>query len=219
MARKPNTETRRRQIAAAMQHVMSHSGYSGATIQAIASQSCLAPGLVHYHFRDKREILFELVSSLANEAKLRYEGRLAGAKTPKQCLRAYIDARLSYGPDSQPDAVAAWVVIGAEAVRDLNVREAYQVAVARELTLIKSLLKAHAAQLGKRLKRVPDLASALLAFNEGIFALASNARELVPVGFAANMAMDLVDRFLDAEPPASRGTSKGKKRPKSARTA
>lgn len=214
MARKPNTELRRQQIAAAMQRVMAQTGYSGATIQAIAQQSGLASGLIHYHFRDKREILVELVGLLAAAARQRYESRRASAKTPAQCLRAYIDARLSYGPDAQPDAVAAWVMIGAEAVRDPDVREVYQSAVAEELALIKTLLKVRAAEMGRRSTRLADLAAALLAFNEGVFALASNARGLVRAGFAADMAMQWVERYLAAEPAKPNAPSRGRVRQK-----
>ena len=57
MPRKPNTELRRAQIVDALRQVVAVSGYSGATIQAIAAQSGLAPGLIHYHFDDKLEIL------------------------------------------------------------------------------------------------------------------------------------------------------------------
>jgi TetR/AcrR family transcriptional repressor of bet genes len=218
MARKPNTEFRRQQIVAAMQRVMAQSGYAGATVQAIASQSGLAPGLVHYHFRDKREILVELVSTLAGYATQRYERRVADASTPQQRLRAYIDARLSYGADAQPDAVAAWVMIGAEAVRDPDVREVYQRTVIRELALIESLLKARSLELGRRTRKLGDLAAALLAFNEGVFALATNARGVLPIGFAADMAMAWVERYLAAEGPATPRVTKPKSRPSQART-
>jgi len=55
MARPSNTDERRGQIVAALQAVMARAGYAGATIAAIARQAELAPGLVHYHFKDKRD--------------------------------------------------------------------------------------------------------------------------------------------------------------------
>ncbi|MGE8451852.1 MAG: TetR family transcriptional regulator, partial [Pseudomonadales bacterium] len=112
MARRSNTDERRGQIVAALQAVMAKAGYAGATVAAIARHAELAPGLVHYHFKDKREILVALVDSLAGYAHQRYESRAAEAQTAEQRLQAYIAAHLAYGSDAQPDAVAAWVMIG-----------------------------------------------------------------------------------------------------------
>lgn len=203
MARKPNTELRRQQIVDGLRQVIATSGYAGATVQAIAVAAGLAPGLIHYHFRDKNEILVALVESLSGYARERFERRAESATTPQERLRAYLDARLAYGPDAKPDAVAAWVMIGEQAVRDPDVREVYQRAVGNELALIRSLLKASLIDQGKRTRKVEPLAVGLLAFVEGVFVLASNARLLVPKGFSADMAATWVSRYIAAEPDAA----------------
>jgi TetR/AcrR family transcriptional repressor of bet genes len=215
MPRTPNTDLRRSQIVDALRQVMARSGYSGATIQAIAAQSGLAPGLIHYHFHDKHEILVELVESLAAYARVRYERRASEATTSAERLRAYIDARLAFGDDAKPDAVAAWVVIGAEAVRDPDVRKVYQGAVTRELALVRELLKACLRDAGKRARKVDELAAGLLAYTEGAFVLASNARELIPKGFAAPLAAEWILRYVTGEQERSepgRATSPSRKR-------
>ncbi|MGO4701298.1 TetR family transcriptional regulator C-terminal domain-containing protein [Dyella sp. 2RAB6] len=203
MPRKPNTELRRQQIVDGLLRTIATQGYTGATIQAIASASGLAPGLVHYHFRDKREILVSLVEQLGAYAAARFQSRAADAAGARERLRAYIDARLAYGSDANPDAVAAWVMIGAEAVRDPDVREIYQRAVRQEITLVRKLLRAYLVGSGKRVRKLDAFAAALLAFVEGVFVLASNARSLVPTGFAADMAAEWVERYAAAEPPAT----------------
>jgi TetR/AcrR family transcriptional repressor of bet genes len=203
VAPRQSTEVRRQEIVRALQQVIARSGYAGATIQAIAAAAGLAPGLVHYHFRDKREILVALVESLAGYARARFERRAAVAKTPQARLRAYIDARLAYGDDAQPDAVAAWVMIGTEAVRDPDVREVYQRTIAQELDTIGKLIRATLLASKRRTLRSKALAAALLAYTEGVFILASSARELIPTGFAADMASEWVQRYVDAEPAAS----------------
>ena len=204
MARKPNTEQRRQEIVDGLCQVIATTGYAGATIQMIAAASGLAPGLIHYHFRDKREILVALVESLAGYARERYERRAELATTPQQRLQAYIDARLALGEDAKPDAVAAWVRIGEQAVRDADVREVYQQAVAGELVLIRSLLRACLQNAGKRARKVDHLAAGLLAFVEGVFVLATNARSLLPKGFAADMATTWIGRYISGEPDVDR---------------
>ena len=220
MPRKPNTDLRRSQIVDALRRVMAHSGYSGATVQAIAAQSGLAPGLIHYHFHDKHEILVELVESLAAYARARYERRVVEAKTSDKRLQAYIDARLAFSDDAKPDAVAAWVMIGAEAVRDSNVRKVYQNAVAKELAEVRELLRACLRDAGKRVRKLDELAAGLLAYTEGAFVLASNARELVPRGFAAPLAALWINRYIVGEDERSKPTrrsSTANKRPGFAR--
>src|ERR1700761_2144467 len=203
MPRKPNTELRRQQIVDGLLKTIATQGYAGATVQAIAAASGLAPGLIHYHFHDKREILVALVDQLASYASRRFESRAASATTAQGRLRAYIDARLAYGEDANPDAVAAWVMIGAEAVRDPDVREIYQRAVSQEIALIRKLLRAQLVDSGKRVRKLDAFAAGLLAFVEGVFVLASNARTLVPTGFAADMADEWVQRYIAAEPSAN----------------
>jgi TetR/AcrR family transcriptional repressor of bet genes len=175
-------------------------GYDKATIQTIAQKARLAPGLIHYHFRNKEEILLELVKSLAAVVQRRYEGLAAAAIGADARLEAYIDARLALGDGAAPQAVAAWVVIGAEAIRQPQVRAAYRDAVAAERTLLETLLHDYLDERGKSPASAGRLAAALIAFIEGAFQLSSAAGDIMPRGYAADMARQLVQRYADAEP-------------------
>lgn len=199
MPRRPNTDIRRQQIVDGLLRTIATQGYAGATIQAIAKACGLAPGLVHYHFRDKREILVTLVDQLTGYAAERYQSRALTAVDARERLRAYIDARLAYGNDANPDAVAAWVMIGAEAVRDPDVREVYQRAVREEFALVRKLLRGCLVESGRRVRKLDAFAAGLLAFVEGVFVLASNARSIVPTGFASDMAAEWVERYVAGE--------------------
>ena len=200
MARKSNTEQRRAEIVAGLLAAIGEHGYDRATIQAIAAKAGLAPGLIHYHFRNKEEILLELVKSLAAVARRRYDELAASAATPDARLKACIDARLALGDGADPHAVAAWVVIGAEAVRQPQVRAVYQDAVAAELALLEGLVRDVLAAHGKPAASASRLAAALVTFMEGAFQLASAAGAVMPQGHAADMALQLVQRFIAAEP-------------------
>lgn len=204
MPRKPNTETRRFEIVAAMLRVLAASGYDRATVQAVAAEAGLAPGLIHYHFESKREILLALVEMLAGYVRGRYEARADAAGTPGGRLRAYIEARLGLGKGADPSAVAAWVVIGSEAIRDARVRAAYQKAIAAESALLRGLLGAYLEERGKSTGSAARLAAALIAFIEGAFQLSSAARDVMPKGYAAEVALQLVERFVAGEPRRTR---------------
>src|SRR5688572_20835936 len=107
MARPSNTEERRAQIAAGLMRVMARHGYDGASVAQVAAAAKLTPGLVHYHFKNKREILLEALDQLMRRHRERLETKLAavGADPLKQ-VHAFIDFHLGLGADADPEALA-----------------------------------------------------------------------------------------------------------------
>lgn len=192
MSKRPNSEQRRTEIVDALLTVIAEHGYAKATIQLIAQKAGLTPGLIHYHFKTKAEILLELVRTLAELPRQRYAQFAADAATPAEKLLAYIKARLARGEGANPTAVAAWVMIGAEAVRQPEVREIYQAAVSAEFELIKELLSDCLAAKGRDTTDVANIAAGLLALMEGAFQLACAAPHTLPAGYAAAMAVQYV---------------------------
>lgn len=199
MTRRANSEHRRAEIVDAMMKVIAIRGYEKATIQEIAKQAGLTAGLIHYHFSDKREILIGLARHLSNYAYSRYLKFAESAKTPEERFRAYLDARLGFGKGASTDAVAAWVVIGSEAVRDADINRVYQEAIAAELKLIRELLSAYFAEHKRSQKNLTQLAGAVMALIEGAFQLSRAASESMPRNYASDAAFQLVERFLRAE--------------------
>lgn len=202
MPRKSNTEDRRAEIVTAMLTVIASNGYERATIQQIARQAGLAPGLIHYHFKDKCEILIALAKHLSDYVYQRYLKLADRADTAEKRLRAYLEARLGFGPGASTDAVAAWVIVGSEAIRDDQVREVYQDAIGSEMKLLRELLAAYFADHRRSQTDVTRVAAVLMAFIEGAFQLSSAARKVMPRGYAAEAAFMLVDRFARAGPAA-----------------
>jgi TetR/AcrR family transcriptional repressor of bet genes len=198
MARKSNTEARRAEIVAALQRVMASQGYERATVVGIAREAGLTPGLIHYHFDSKQAILVALVNTLAEAAEVRLDAVMQAAADPDQRLCAYLDARLALGDGASPSAVAAWVVIGAEAVRQAEVREVYQRVVARELARLAGLLADCLAARQRESGPAGELAAALLALMEGAYQLACAAPGQLPVGYAASSARRFALSALDS---------------------
>ena len=111
MAKPSNADTRRTQIVAAMLPVLAEHGYERATIALIARQAGLAPGLIHYYFPSKREILVSLVRSVGDYADTRFREAVPAGATPLQRLQAYFEARLGLGQGASAEIAAAWVMI------------------------------------------------------------------------------------------------------------
>lgn len=203
MPRPSNTKERRQQIVDALLAVMAERGYEGASVQAVARQAGLAPGLIHYHFESKQQILLEAVRQLRELFERRFEARAATAASPRERLQAFIDARLARGEGSSRTAVAAWVVIGAEAVRQPEVKAAFQEVMRAQRALLERLLRDRAgAALTAR--DAEHLCAVVLAAIEGAFQLSVSAGEIMPRGYAARTLMALVDDHLAAATAAAR---------------
>jgi TetR/AcrR family transcriptional repressor of bet genes len=195
-----NTDNRRASIVAAMLPVMARHGYEKATIQAIAREAGLTPGLLHYHFKSKQEILVSLVQAILEYARNRFTGLAAASATPHERLQAYVQARLGLGTGAASEMVAAWVMVGAEAVRQPEVRALYERAIAEELAVLRELF-ANALAAKKRSTAPADtLAAGLVAMMEGAFQLSSAASTVMPVGYAAEAAMAYATLGIEAAP-------------------
>ena len=200
MARSSNTEVRRAEITDALLAVIARHGYEKATIQAIAAQAGLAPGLIHYHFKNKQEILVSLIATMAAAANARYAAVLGDQVEPAARLRAYLHARLGLGDGAAPEIVAAWVMIGAEAVRQPEVRAVYQPMIAAELALLTTLSTDCLRAAGRRTDTASTLAAGLAAMISGAFQLSSAAAEVMPRGYAAPAAIGYAERAIAAAP-------------------
>lgn len=156
---------RRRELVVAFEGLLGELGYEGATIIRIAEAANLNPGLVHHYFRDKDELVEELLRHLVD--KLRR--RLRNARRPEELS----DAVLGLGPGSDRRAARAWVGIVAEAMRRPDLRRSVRSALGR---LHRALRRAGADD---------DHARAMLALMTGFLLLGAIDPELTQGGGAA----------------------------------
>ena len=99
MPRPSQARERRAQLIAALMRLLSERGYAGASVASIAREAKLAPGLVHYYFGSKQEILLELLESIRAAILVRRDERLARAgDDPRAKLFALTDALLEHDP-------------------------------------------------------------------------------------------------------------------------
>ncbi len=200
VGRPSNTNERRAQIVDGLLSVMNRTGYEGATIQAIGKAAKLSPGLVHYHFATKRDVLVSLIEALRAQLEQRYQARLAQAETPATRLDALIDAHVALGRDADPRAVSAWNVIGAEAVRDAEVRGLYRAALARNLAETRRLVRAELAAKAKSTREATRIAAAIVSAIEGAYRMGAVAPKQLPRGYAAPMLRKMAHSLIAAQP-------------------
>jgi TetR/AcrR family transcriptional regulator, transcriptional repressor of bet genes len=201
MPRPSNTQERRREIASALARVMARTGYDGASIAAIAAEAGVAAGGVHYHFGSKAEILTDLVDRLVGVARSRIEARLERADTARDRLLAILDGLLDAGGDAEPDAVAVWSLIAAEAVRNEDVRGLYGGWLGQVADRLRASFVAACEEEGRSATGAPRAATSLVALVEGYYAVAAGAPGLIAAGSAAPAARHVALALLDQQPP------------------
>ena len=199
MGRPSNTAERRAQIAEALLVVMAERGYEQATIERIAETAELTPGLLHYHFGSKSEILAYAVERLTLVLRARIETRLAAAGTdPRRRLHAVLEAFLALGDDASPAAVASWSALSADASRVPDVRVLYARGVADSVTVIEESVRAVLRFDRRPTRRADEVARAVMCAIEGCFRLAGTAA--VPTGSALAMVTRIAEALIAAQP-------------------
>jgi TetR/AcrR family transcriptional repressor of bet genes len=197
VARPSNTAERRVQIARAMLGVMARTGYAGAAISDVAKLAKLAPGLVHYHFKNKLEILLVAIDQLEADYTGRLDARLAAAgSAPERELRAFVDAHLRLGKHADPAALACWIDVSAEALREPRVKKAFARVLARSTARLADIVN-RGVQSGQFRCADPQVAAAaIVAAIQGYFVLGATARELIPRGTAAPATLAMCEGLL-----------------------
>ncbi len=197
MGRPSNTAERRSQIAAGLMKVMAKRGYDGASIAEIAAAARLTPGLVHYHFKDKREILLQALAELAARHDVRLAAALerAGGDARAQ-VNAFIDFHLGLGASSDPQALACWILLSGEALREPKVRVEYEKALAAGVARLTAAIQRGVDAKTFRCADVKAAGAALVAAIHGYFVLAATARALIPRGSAAGTTKKMAAGLL-----------------------
>lgn len=193
-----NTAERRVEIVDALLRVMADQGWAKATIARIAREAGLTPGLLHYHFQSKQEILLELVHRIESEHEARIRRLSAQATTPTQRVQAMVLAYLKAGDEVDASAVASWVTIVAEAIRQPEVRDAFSDAILR-LTAPMRVAIQDGLDTGEFHTNGLDAeacAAAVMACVQGYYNLGVAARATVPRGSAAPACLRMVGGLI-----------------------
>lgn len=174
MGRKSLRNERRAQITAAFARVLAQHGYAGATMIAVAEEAGLSPGLLHHHFKDKREMLIELLQTLLIDFRRNMVERTPGKGAS---IEAYIDTALKLDEKANAIAAKCWVSILAEGLREKGLLDKIKSHLDAEIQVIETLSQGSLNT---------EKSSALLAFILGSLVFGAFAPKRAS-GFAAPM--------------------------------
>ena len=201
MGRPSNTARRREELVGGLLRVMAARGYGGATIAEIAREAGLPPGVVHYHFESKKEILVAVLERLSAVLRDRYRRRAARAARTETRGRvfAWVDAHVALGADADPRAMACWVAIGAEALRDAEVRAKFEKVLAEDRRTLEALLREALTAERRSPRAARAIATTLVAAVQGAFQLGCAAPDAIVPGSMAPLLRRTAAALLDSE--------------------
>jgi len=181
---------------------MARKGYDGASVADVARTAGLTPGLVHYHFSNKEEILLAALAAMAARHAEQLEQRLTGsAGDPVAELATFIDFHLGLGADADPDALSCWILISGEALRNRKVRAKFERTLEEMIDRLAQILARGVEQRLFSCASIPAAASALVATIHGYFMLAATARKVIPRGSAAAATKQMATGLLAPRRP------------------
>lgn len=91
MGRKDNSPQRRDQIIWAFYECLASQGHEKVTVKAIAAQANLPPGVIHYYFKSKDEIVAVLAEGIVEKHSSLMNEQIAQAETTAQRIESIID--------------------------------------------------------------------------------------------------------------------------------
>jgi TetR/AcrR family transcriptional repressor of bet genes len=201
MTPRASSDQRRAQIVRGLIKTMASHGYERSSIQAIARAASLSPGLIHYHFQSKQDILAALADELERGLRLRYQRALEAlstSATPRGLVRAFIQAHVSLD-HADPDAVACWVALAHEAAHQPEVRTIYERIIAADIAQLDTLITLCGVYDPLRRRHV---CATLYAAICGAYQLAISSPSSTPQGWAEPMLIELATALLPPEAPA-----------------
>ena len=196
MGRPSNTAQRKQEIVEALLQVMANVGYEKASIQSIAKQAGLAPGLIHYHFKTKQDILIAAIHWIATSAEQRLQAMLNDARDPWEKLKAFVNARLATGETQMPQIVAAWIVVASESIKHDEVRTIYQNLIKTQLDILSTLIVDVWTSKIEIDFEVAHLSAIIVSAIEGAFQLSVTAPDAMPKDYAAESVIKLIESRL-----------------------
>lgn len=93
-----NAKDNKKRLIDAAYKVFVKKGYLNASIKDIAREADITPGLVHYYFKNKEELLLSVQDEVQKQYQQQYEGQSEGSVSPEEVLLE-IKSRVENNPD------------------------------------------------------------------------------------------------------------------------
>ena len=96
MGRQSNAPQRRQQIIWALYDCLSRKGHEKVTIKGIAAQAGLPPGVIHYYFSSKDEIVSQLAEAIVEKYSTILNQKVDEAVSSEDTIESIIDLMIEF---------------------------------------------------------------------------------------------------------------------------
>jgi TetR/AcrR family transcriptional repressor of bet genes len=190
MVKQSKSELRKKEIIMTTMSLMAEKGIDGASTVLVAKKMNVSQGLIHYHFKNKQEILISVIEHISEILMLRYNSLISNDSTNIEKINAFISARLSKGKGENQEAVSAWIAISAKAITDVKIRDAYSYALDSQSSLLLGLIRE--TNLVESEDDIKNKVSALITYIEGAFFLSIASKGILIEGNSVFVAKSII---------------------------
>lgn len=176
----------RQNIATAMAELLPRYGYRGTSIKRLANHADLRPGLVHYYYKSKADILAVVIEQAAEQLHERIDQAVDCSASQDVQLDQWIDATLGLHRPPASASMATWCTVVAEAPAHPEIVSLVNDALATLQQSLEQVLGPLVAD-----SDLQHASASILSLVHGYWLLGRPAHSVIPTGSAAPAAKRL----------------------------
>ncbi len=167
MGRKSLADERRSQIVKALYQCISKHGLQKSTVKRIAQEAGVQSGILHHYFKDRDEIIEEMVDTFVDDISVRYLAEISRCKNPQTRFNRAVD--FLFSPYAMSDENTAFFYdCWAEGRRNEKVRRSFTKYYQRFRNGMIRLLTETGKSAGLTSARTKELATMIVAIQDGV---------------------------------------------------
>ena len=196
MGRKSLAKERRAQILDAFYRCITRDGLQRASIREIAKEAGVQPSILHHYFKDRDEMVEELVKNAVEGISARYLAEIGRHKDPK--IRFVKAIEFLFGPDMlNNDGFGFFYDCWAEARRNKKVRKSFSELYCRFRQGIIDLLVETNKAMGLSTTQLKELATMIVSIQDGVSIQWDMDRKNVSLKKMTRLTRELIELYLE----------------------
>ena len=204
MGRISIADRRRAEILDAFHACAVREGLNAASIKKIAARAGVPPSLIHHYFKDRNEMIEELVIMTADMHMENFRNAVGRVKSPHARFRKAVN--FLFGPDMfNDDSGSLFYDFWSEGKRNQKVARSFSRVYEKFRNTVVELLEEADMAAGTTPSQRRDLATIIIALYEGLYVQWDFDRGNVPLKRVRKTAAAMIEAYLNG---AQRADSK-----------
>jgi AcrR family transcriptional regulator len=196
MGRKSLATQRRAQIIEAFYRCITRDGLHNASTRRIAEEAGVQASILHHYFKDRNEMIEELVKDIVSKTTARYTAEIGRCKDPTIRFNKAVD--FLFGPDMINDENFGFFYdCWAQAGRNEKVRESFTMLYRRFREAMINLLVETNKSAGLSPAQVKELATMIVAIQDGVSIQWDMDRRNVDLRKMSRMTKRLIKLYVE----------------------